>query len=287
MGFVALKCPACGADIQLNDEKEYGFCSYCGTKIVQDKTVIEHTGKIAVDGIASEKSLLDRAFIYIEDGNFFSADEYLEKVLDMNPTCSKAYFGKLLCQKHSKTADDLILNLSEPLDNNSNYEKAVRFADSKELKEYESINNALKNNLSRRGELLQEKINATSSKITELRKQLITEEKDNIKLSTKKVMSKTILIVLCFLTAFSFLFFIVSFTQLFTPERGVGAFIFLLIFFVGSFTAMIKQNKKVNKEKLMEKSYTNTKSLLISYENELTKYQREYSNWISKHPNLK
>ena len=65
MGFIKLTCPNCGADIQLDETKEYGFCTYCGTKIMQDKLVIEHKGKISIDGIVSEQSYLDRAFIFI------------------------------------------------------------------------------------------------------------------------------------------------------------------------------------------------------------------------------
>ena len=33
MAIRALKCPSCGADITLDDSREYGFCSYCGTQI--------------------------------------------------------------------------------------------------------------------------------------------------------------------------------------------------------------------------------------------------------------
>ena len=34
MKIVSLKCPECKADISLDDEKEFGFCQYCGTKIL-------------------------------------------------------------------------------------------------------------------------------------------------------------------------------------------------------------------------------------------------------------
>ena len=33
MAIRALKCPSCGADITLDDSREFGFCSYCGTQI--------------------------------------------------------------------------------------------------------------------------------------------------------------------------------------------------------------------------------------------------------------
>ena len=45
MGMVALKCPACGADIQLDDSREFGFCNYCGTKVIVTPGMVE-LGKI-------------------------------------------------------------------------------------------------------------------------------------------------------------------------------------------------------------------------------------------------
>ena len=33
MAIRALKCPSCGADITLDDSREFGFCSYCGSRI--------------------------------------------------------------------------------------------------------------------------------------------------------------------------------------------------------------------------------------------------------------
>ena len=40
--------------------------------------------------------LLTRVFMFLEDGDFTSADQYCEKVLDMNPMCAEAYLGKAL-----------------------------------------------------------------------------------------------------------------------------------------------------------------------------------------------
>ena len=33
MGMKSLRCPSCGANLEMDDSKEYGFCSYCGTKV--------------------------------------------------------------------------------------------------------------------------------------------------------------------------------------------------------------------------------------------------------------
>ena len=42
MAIRALKCPSCGADITLDDTREYGFCSYCGSRIQTGEQVHVH-----------------------------------------------------------------------------------------------------------------------------------------------------------------------------------------------------------------------------------------------------
>jgi DNA-directed RNA polymerase subunit RPC12/RpoP len=37
MPMLALICPKCGGSIELDDSREYGFCSYCGTRIVLER----------------------------------------------------------------------------------------------------------------------------------------------------------------------------------------------------------------------------------------------------------
>ncbi|MCR5522854.1 MAG: zinc ribbon domain-containing protein [Clostridia bacterium] len=61
MGFVAVKCPQCGADIQLDDSREFGFCNYCGTKVMQDKIVVEHSGSVKVDNSEYVEKFLQNA----------------------------------------------------------------------------------------------------------------------------------------------------------------------------------------------------------------------------------
>ena len=68
MGFTSVKCPSCGASVDLDDSREFGFCTYCGTKVVQDKIVVEHRGTIKIDGTATTDSLLERAEIMLQDG---------------------------------------------------------------------------------------------------------------------------------------------------------------------------------------------------------------------------
>ena len=94
MGFIAVKCPGCGADIQLDDSREYGYCTYCGQQVVREKIIVEHR----VKGTVSEQSLIERAYLFIGQRDFDQAKTYLEKALDINPKNGKAYLGKLFCQ---------------------------------------------------------------------------------------------------------------------------------------------------------------------------------------------
>ncbi len=41
-------------------------------------------------------TLLKRVFMFLEDGDWQKADEYCERVLDIDPECGKAYFGKFM-----------------------------------------------------------------------------------------------------------------------------------------------------------------------------------------------
>lgn len=72
--------------------------------------------------------LLKRAFMFLEDKNWKEADEYCEKVLDMDPECAEAYLGKLLAELKLQRKEDLEKQ-AKPFNNSNNYQKAVRFGD--------------------------------------------------------------------------------------------------------------------------------------------------------------
>ncbi len=82
--------------------------------------------------------LLKRAYMFLEDGDWQSADEYCEKVLDIEPECAEAYLGKLMVECKCRNRADLGKGFA-PLENCSNYSKVIRFADealADEFKQY-------------------------------------------------------------------------------------------------------------------------------------------------------
>lgn len=76
-------------------------------------------------------ALLKRISIFLGDGDWAKADEYCERVLDMDPECAEAYLGKLMVEKKVKIQAALA-NCKEPFDDSNNYKKAIRFG-SREL----------------------------------------------------------------------------------------------------------------------------------------------------------
>ena len=75
---------------------------------------------------ATVDSLLKRAFMFLEDGNWASADEYAEKVLDIDPENGEAYLAKLMVEYNVKYKWGLS-RLEKPIKRSNNYKKAYRY----------------------------------------------------------------------------------------------------------------------------------------------------------------
>ncbi len=91
-------------------------------------TVVKET--VISGGNANTAPLLKRAFMFLEDKEWNSADEYCEKVLDIDPENPSAYLGKLLSELRVRKQESL-KDCAKPFDHSNNYQKAVRFADEK------------------------------------------------------------------------------------------------------------------------------------------------------------
>ncbi len=72
--------------------------------------------------------LIKRMFIFLEDEDWESANEYSEKVLDQDPENAQAYLGKLMIKLRVRKQEEL-RDCKEPFDDNGNYQRAVRFGD--------------------------------------------------------------------------------------------------------------------------------------------------------------
>ncbi len=95
--------------------------------IINQTTVITDNGSsVASAGGSNTTALLRRVFIFLEDGDFSSADEYCEKVLDLDPESAEAYLGKLMAELKVNARESL-QNCEKSFDDHTIYKKIIRF----------------------------------------------------------------------------------------------------------------------------------------------------------------
>lgn len=91
-------------------------------------------------------SLQKRAFMFLSEGEWDKANEYCERVLDIDPERAMAYLGKLMAELHIRTQDQ-IRHYAENICEKPNFKKALLFAEEplkSELKEKQAQEKYLK-----------------------------------------------------------------------------------------------------------------------------------------------
>ncbi len=89
--IIALQCPQCFGDIQLDDDREFGFCCMCGTKIMLSET----------EGHLERKKYNNfkrRAEMEFELMNYENALEWYEKALAIDSNEYRVLFDAELCR---------------------------------------------------------------------------------------------------------------------------------------------------------------------------------------------
>ena len=90
MNFVTAKCPQCDGDLQLDDEKETGFCMHCGSKIVvQDAIRI-----VRIDNSHMIETWMKMGRSAAESNNYEEAYKYFTKVVEVDLENWNALFLK-------------------------------------------------------------------------------------------------------------------------------------------------------------------------------------------------
>lgn len=95
--------------------------------------VIEHGTGGAAPGI---ESLMQRAYLFMEDGDFQNADEYLNRVLDIDPNYAPAYAARTCTALRFRRERELE-KATFLYSDNPDWKKALRFADEKQKEIYE------------------------------------------------------------------------------------------------------------------------------------------------------
>ena len=97
MQLKAVKCPSCGADLQIPDDKDFIVCPYCSTTVQVREEV-----KLRYD--ANVSNLLKLADEDLKAGNYKEAYDYYNKALESDAGNPDAWLGKAVSsgfQSHS------------------------------------------------------------------------------------------------------------------------------------------------------------------------------------------
>lgn len=145
-------CKECGTPC--NDETV--FCYICGTKFADEQKKIAQSNTITPQNkqsvIPSEDHndaiapLLQRISLFLEDEEFDRADEYCERVLDMDPTNAEAYFDKILVEYQCSSAECLKSCMFE-ISSSKNYAKIMRFGNERQKNTVLSINEEIQRSI--------------------------------------------------------------------------------------------------------------------------------------------
>ena len=118
------------AHLQAQDMGKLGFMQDLihGIKKLISLDELKSEPKVQSSPVSSVTPLIERAFIFLEDGEFILADDFFEKALNLDPKNGHAYLGKLMVRLKVEKFDDL-KNQAQPFDNDRDYQKIMRFGD--------------------------------------------------------------------------------------------------------------------------------------------------------------
>ena len=124
---MTIKCKLCGGDITLSGDQTFGICDNCGC-----------TTTFFQQNSAPIAPLLRRVSLFLEDGDWQKADEYCERILDMDPENGDAYFGKLMAEYHISSEADFA-HADPDFINSVNVKRVLRFGDTFLQKKMQNI----------------------------------------------------------------------------------------------------------------------------------------------------
>lgn len=114
------QCKMCNAVLNVEENNNIVVCAYCGAQYDMQEEQEQ-------DLLPSSEALLKRAAMFLEEGNFERANEYCEKVLDLDPECADAYLKKMMADLKVRKQEDL-KDCAESFDDNINYKRFAQFA---------------------------------------------------------------------------------------------------------------------------------------------------------------
>lgn len=95
MALVALKCPNCSGDIELDDTRDFGFCMYCGTKVMIQKEIKISVASAVKDQQSNINPIIVKSF---QDGKIEKTLEFINKLISENAADADVWYMHGMCQ---------------------------------------------------------------------------------------------------------------------------------------------------------------------------------------------
>ncbi len=136
MAIKALKCPNCDANIQVDDDREFGFCSYCGAQ-VQTREVVEirYTGEVQLNQGPSFQQCMENGEAYLKMADYYRAEQALYEAIRNYPGRPEGY--DMLIRTITRDHQYFIAETKERVFKLA--DKMVAVADDREKEQYETI----------------------------------------------------------------------------------------------------------------------------------------------------
>lgn len=129
MPQASINCPACNKQIETKPGRTNRFCPNCGKPVTLFQPQIN---------TPSPESLLEKACILMNQGNFPEAEPFIEEALVISPEYADGYIVRLLCMLHLKSINDLG-TIDTPLTSYEDFQAAIRYGSTYQLKRFEKL----------------------------------------------------------------------------------------------------------------------------------------------------
>lgn len=106
--LISLKCPNCNGDVQMDDAREFGFCMFCGTKLMNQKNEMN----LRLDESNKLVNLLKNAKVQLQLCNYGTALTLADEALRIDADCQDALLVKAFNEADPRKRE-LLLDLSE------------------------------------------------------------------------------------------------------------------------------------------------------------------------------
>jgi tetratricopeptide (TPR) repeat protein len=101
MALIALRCPQCGGEIQLENVREIGFCMYCGSKVVLQEA-LKH--EVTVDESHKVDAWITLGFESLKSKKFDDAEQYANKIIEADLNNPTGWYIKGCCAIKEESA---------------------------------------------------------------------------------------------------------------------------------------------------------------------------------------